>query len=169
MNTIETERLVLDLYTEKDRESFIALLTDENVMRYVDKGVMSALAAGALFERMQKMYAEQGVDSIWAVFSKDDGSYIGNAGIRPRPEKEQDWEISYYLIEDAWGKGYGTELAKRLVEYGFEVLKLPAVYATVDYENAPSRKILEKAGMSFFEELLDEQGPFALYRISKNK
>ena len=167
MNTIETERLVLDLYAEKDRASFIALLTDENVMRYVDKGVMSAPAADALFERMQRMYAEQGVDSIWAVYDKSDGRYIGNASIRPRPEKEQDWEISYYLIEDAWGKGYGTELAKRLVEYGFEVLKLPAVYATVDYENAASRKILEKAGMSFFEELLDEQGPFALYRIAK--
>lgn len=167
MNTIETERLILDLYDEKDRASFLALLTDENVMRYVDKGVMSAEAAGALWERMRRMYAEQAVDSIWAVFDKRDGKYVGNASIRPRPERPEDWEISYYLVEDAWGKGYGTELAIRLVEYGFDVKKLPAVFATVDYENAPSRRILEKAGMSFFEELVDEQGPFCLYRVGR--
>lgn len=165
---IETQRLILRLYEEKDRASFIALLTDENVMRYVDKGVMSPEAAEALFEKMQGLYAGQGVDTIWAVFEKESGEYVGNASIRPRPEKREDWEIGYYLNENAWGRGYGTELAKRLVRYGFEHLGLSAVYATVDYENAASRRILEKAGMSFFEEIVDEQGPFCLYRIAGN-
>jgi RimJ/RimL family protein N-acetyltransferase len=166
MNTIGTERLILALYEEKDRAPFIALLSDENVMRYVDKGVMSPEAAGTLWDRLRRMYGE-GVDSIWAVFLKEDGSYVGNASVRPRPEKKEDWEISYYLIEAAWGKGFGTELAKRLVAYGFDALGLPAVFATVDYENAPSRKILKKAGMSFYEELVDEQGAFCLYRVGK--
>jgi ribosomal-protein-alanine N-acetyltransferase len=166
MATIETQRLTLKLYEEKDRECFVRLLTDERVMKYVDKGVMSMDAAGALWEKMMGMYA-QGVDTIWAVFSKEDGSYVGNASIRPRPEKPSDWEIGYYLVTGAWGKGLGSELAKRLVEYGFDDLKLDAVFATVDYENGPSRKILEKAGMSFFEEIVDEQGPFCLYRVAR--
>jgi ribosomal-protein-alanine N-acetyltransferase len=129
---------------------------------------MSAEAAGALWEKMTGMY-RQGVDTVWAVFSKEDGFYIGNASIRPRPEKPSDWEIGYYLVQEAWGKGLGSELAKRLVEYGFENLALDAVFATVDYENGPSRKILEKAGMSFYEELVDDQGPFCLYRIDRSK
>lgn len=164
MNSIETERLILKLYEENDRESFVGLLTDERVMKYVDKGVMSPHAAEALWNKMMGWYG-QGMDTVWAVFSKEDGSYLGNASIRPRLEKPSDWEVGYYLVPGAWGKGFGSELAKRLVEYGFEDLGLEAVFATVDYENVPSRRILEKAGMSFFEELVDEQGPFCLYRV----
>ena len=167
MPVIETERLILKLYEEKDREAFVRLLTDERVMKYVDKGVMSPEAAEALWNKMMGLYG-QGVDTVWAVFSKEDGGYLGNASIRPRPEKLSDWEVGYYLMPGAWGKGLGSDLAKRLVEYGFEDLGLDAVFATVDYENGPSRRILEKAGMTFFEELVDEQGPFCLYRIVRS-
>jgi RimJ/RimL family protein N-acetyltransferase len=166
MATLETERLILKPYEEKDRESFVRLLTDERVMKYVDKGVMSVEAAEVLWYKIAGLYG-QGVDTIWAVFEKEGGDYLGNASIRPRPEKPADWEIGYYLVTEAWGMGFGTELARRLVDYGFVELKLGEVFATVDYENGPSRRILEKAGMSFYEELVDEQGPFCLYRIVK--
>jgi RimJ/RimL family protein N-acetyltransferase len=167
MTVIETERLILKLYEEKGRVDFIALLTDERVMRYVDKGVMSPEAAGALWEKMMTLYG-QGVDTIWAVFARDDGRYVGNASIRPRTERRSDREIGYYLLEAEWGKGLGTELARALVEYGFEKLGLRAVYATVDYRNGASIRILEKVGMCFYEEIMDEQGTFCVYRIVRN-
>jgi RimJ/RimL family protein N-acetyltransferase len=167
MNTIETDRLILKPYTPAERDAFIALLTDERVMEYVDKGVMSPEAAGALWRKMMDEMYPRGVDTIWAVFARDDGRYVGNASIRPMPEKPQNWEIGYYLRFGEWGKGFGTELARRLVGYGFEELELEAVFATVDYENAPSRKILQKAGMSFYEEAVDEQGTFCVYRVNK--
>lgn len=167
MDTIETGRLILKLYTAEDREDFIALLTDERVMEFVDKGVMSPEAAGALWRKMTDEMYPQGVDTIWAVFAREDGRYIGNASIRPRPEKKKNWEIGYYLRAGEWGRGFGTELAKRLVEYAFDELGLNEVFATVDYENASSRRILEKTGMSFYEEALDEQGPFCVFRVVK--
>jgi RimJ/RimL family protein N-acetyltransferase len=166
---METERLLLKLYTPAEQEAFIALLTDERVMLYVDKGVMSPESAGALWRKLTDEWYPRGVDTIWAVFARDDGRYVGNASIRPMVEKQQNWEIGYYLRAEEWGKGFGTELAERLVRYGFEALGLEAVFATVDYENAPSRKILEKAGMSFYEELIDEQGPFCMYRVITQK
>jgi ribosomal-protein-alanine N-acetyltransferase len=165
MNTIETERLLLKLYTSAEREKFIALLTDGRVMRYVDKGVMSPEAAGALWRKMMDEMYPRGVDTIWAVFVRDDGRYVGNASIRPMPEKKENWEIGYYLRAEEWGRGFGTEVARRLVGYGFEELELEEVFATVDYENGPSRKILEKAGMGFYEEAIDEQGPLCVYRV----
>ncbi|MCA1589993.1 MAG: GNAT family N-acetyltransferase [Acidobacteria bacterium] len=38
---IETERLVLSRYTDRDKDDFVRLLTDPLVMRYVDKGVLT--------------------------------------------------------------------------------------------------------------------------------
>ena len=115
-------------------------------MRYVDKGVMSPEAAGALWRKMMDEMYPQGVDTIWAVFARDDGRYIGNASIRPMPEKQQNWEIGYYLRAEEWGKGFGTELARRLVGYGFEELGLEAVFATVDYENGPRERSWKRRG-----------------------
>lgn len=164
MSRIETARLTLSLYTEREHDAFIELLTDPDVMKYVDKGVLNARQAEALWSKLMNEWYPKGVDTIWAVFAKDDGRYVGNASIRPRPEKQKDWEIGYYLLPEEWGKGYGSEIAKRLVSYSFDVLGLNEVFATVDIENIGSRRVLEKAGLSFFRKEYDEKGAFYVYR-----
>jgi RimJ/RimL family protein N-acetyltransferase len=54
-----------------------------------------------------------------------------------------------------------------LDEYGFETLGLKEVYATVDVENLASRRVLEKAGLSFFRKEYDDQGVFYVYRRAR--
>lgn len=46
-----------------------------------------------------------------------------------------------------WSKGYATETAKALVEFGFKKLCLHRVFATCDPENTASARVLEKTGM----------------------
>jgi RimJ/RimL family protein N-acetyltransferase len=167
MNTIETKRLELRLYTDNERSDFVKLLTDSAVMKYVDRGVLSARQAEALWHKLIRQSYPSGVDTIWAAFAKDDGRYVGNASIRPRPERREDWEIGYYLAAAEWGNGLGTEMAARLVRYGFDELELPAVYATVYPANAASRKVLEKIGMNIHTELADEKGSYYLYRVAR--
>jgi ribosomal-protein-alanine N-acetyltransferase len=168
MSRIETERLILSLYTENERGDFVKLLTDPSVMRYVDKGVLTAPQAESLWARLMERWYPQGVDTIWAVFAKDDGRYVGNASVRPRPEKPEEWEIGYYLCACEWGKGYATELARRLVDHAFDHLGLREVYATVDVENLASRHVLEKAGLELYREEYDEQGVFFVYRVEQD-
>lgn len=168
MKSIETERLEFRLYTEDERFDFIKLLTDPAVMKYVDKGVLDSKQAEALWRKLMTQSYPAGVDTIWAAFAKDGGRYIGNASIRPRPERREDWEIGYYLAAADWGKGFGTEMAARLVRYGFEELELPAVYATVYAENVASRKLLEKIGMSIYAKPASEIQTYYLYRILSN-
>lgn len=43
---------------------------------------------------------------------------------------------------DYWGKGYGTETTKGMLEYYFNVLKTEKVIADVNIENVASIKIL---------------------------
>jgi RimJ/RimL family protein N-acetyltransferase len=89
MSRIETERLVLALYTDRDRANFIELLTDPVVMRYVDRGALTLESAEALWQKLMHEFYPDGVDTIWAVFAKDDGQYVGNASLRPRPERQK--------------------------------------------------------------------------------
>lgn len=167
-NTIETKRLRLALYRKSDKAEFIDLLTDPRVMRFVDQGVLDAERAKKLWKKLTEDFYTQNINTIWAVFTKDDLRYIGNASIRPRPSKERDWEIVYLLKNKEWGKGFATEIAARLIEYGFENLNLEEVFATVDDENAASIKVLEKAGMDFLRYESDEQGRYSVYSVRKN-
>jgi RimJ/RimL family protein N-acetyltransferase len=166
MKELETERLVLKAYAEKDKTDLVNLFTDAEVMKYVGEGVMTVEQAEEWWLKLFNKFYPQNIN-IWAVFAREDGSYIGHAGIYPRPTKREDWEYVYFLRRDAWGKGYATEIARRLIEYGFEDLKLPEVFATVDNDHPASIHVLEKSGMRFLRFEYDEEGSYSVYSVKK--
>jgi RimJ/RimL family protein N-acetyltransferase len=55
--------------------------------------------------------------------------------------------IGYVLCRDAWGHGYATEAARRIVDFSFEQLGVWRVWATCAPQNPASRRVLEKVGM----------------------
>jgi len=163
---METERLILRHYTEEDRGDFIALFTDAAVMKYVGDGVLTVEQAEKFWRKLFEKLYPQGFN-IWAVFTKEDSCYVGHAGIYPRQTKKDDWEFVYFLCRDAWGNGYATEVARRLVKFAFEELNLTEVFATVDDEHIASIRVLKKAGMNFQNYEFDEHGRFSVYSIKK--
>lgn len=167
MGRLETDRLRLELYTVKDKANFIGLLTDPEVMRFVDKGPLNSDQAEALWRKLLLDFYPAGVDTIWAVFAKADGGYLGNASLRPRPERQKDWEIGYYLKPNEWGNGFATEIASCLIRHGFEVAGLDEIYATVDKENTASIHVLEKCGLRFLRKEYDGRGVFYVYRVRR--
>jgi [ribosomal protein S5]-alanine N-acetyltransferase len=166
--TFETENLILRRYEQNEKEFLSRLLKDESVMKYVgDCRPLTESENDYLWNRIHKVnYAENKI-GVWVIFSKSDSRYIGHAAIKPRPENDSEWEIVYYLLKEEWGKGYGKETALKLVEIGFDIFELKTVYATVDEENAPSIKILEKIGMNLLRYEFDEQGRFSVYSINR--
>ena len=57
-------------------------------------------------------------------------------------------EIYYKIIPKHWGKGYATEIAKALINYGFNDLKLHRIEAGAAVQNLKSLRVLEKIGMT---------------------
>jgi RimJ/RimL family protein N-acetyltransferase len=57
-------------------------------------------------------------------------------------------EIWYNLMPAHWGRGFATEVARRLIRFGFETLRLHRIEAGVATGNKRSIKVLEKAGMT---------------------
>lgn len=162
---METERLILKLYAEKDKNDLLALFTDAAVMKHVDKGVMTIGQAEDLWRRLVERFYAQNLKTIWAVFAREDSRYVGHASLRPRPEKPNEWEIGYIFKSEEWGKGYASETARSLIDYGFGELNLPEIFATIDDDNYASIRVAEKAGMSFTRYEFDEQGRFSVYSI----
>jgi len=159
---MKTERLILRRYAEEDKADFISLFTDAKVMTYVGDGVLTVEQAEAFWQKLfEKLYPQN--FNIWAVFTVEDSNYVGHAGIYPRPTRREDWEFVYFLNQNSWGKGYATEIARRIIEYGFEELNLPEVFATVDTVHRASINVIEKAGMKHLRDECDEDGIFFVF------
>lgn len=79
-----------------------------------------------------------------------DGEPVGTIGLA---DVEPNWgiaELGYFVDPGASGRGYATEAAELLVEYGFEHRRLEKLYAHVLASNRASQRVLEKNG--FVEE-----------------
>lgn len=164
---IETARLVFRPYEPGDEEESVAMLTDAGVMRFVGDGVLDDAAARAMFGRTFTHVYATGAFDVWAVCEKESGHVVGHAEIKPRKGAD-DFEIVYLLRPEAWGRGYATEIARRLVRYGFEDLGLPRVVATIDVENRASINVAEKVGMRRVGEYEDEHGTTLVYAVGRD-
>ena len=83
----------------------------------------------------------------WTVFLRVPEEFIGIAGMRSVKNRFRRGEVYYNLLPEYWGHGYGTEVLKWVIAYGFEELKLHRVEAGVAVENNRSIHLLEKVGM----------------------
>ena len=84
----------------------------------------------------------------WKIGLKETGQVIGLAGLFPSNDRFRLAEIYYKLHPDFWGHGFATEVAKELVRFGFDDLKVHKVEAGVATENVRSVCVLEKIGMT---------------------
>lgn len=71
---------------------------------------------------------------------------IGMVGLEIQP-KHSHAELGYWIGVPYWGKGYCTEAARAVLEFGFGTLKLHRIYAGHFRGNDASRRVLDKLGM----------------------
>jgi RimJ/RimL family protein N-acetyltransferase len=76
---------------------------------------------------------------------KSNGSVIGGVSLgRPHPAIAS---IGLRVVPSHGGRGYGTELAGRMLSFGFGDLRLNRIEADVALENQPCLRVMEKIGM----------------------
>ena len=102
---------------------------------------------------------------------------IGSVNLKDIDHENRKAEYGIFIgEEDCLGKGYGTEAAKLVTEYGFEKLHLHKIYLQVIAENERARKSYQHAGFIKEAVLKDEvfqNGSFhdviRMIKISENQ
>lgn len=82
----------------------------------------------------------------FAVALTGTGAVIGSCGIYP-DEAGDTAEVGWILHRDHHRQGYGTELARELIRYGFADLGLRRILAPCAAANYGSYRVMENAGM----------------------
>jgi RimJ/RimL family protein N-acetyltransferase len=152
---LRTDRLVLEPYVPEDEEDFVALFGDDRVSQWMGDGPETEEADRALFRRVFTKVYDTGAFDVWAV--RENGALIGHAEIKPS-KVAGGHELIYALAHRAWGRGLGTELARAIVDYGFTVLDLPEVHATIAEQNTASLAVMEKLGFEHVRDKPEDDG-----------
>lgn len=145
---ITTPRLVLRDFNEEDWRAVHEYATDLEVVRYMPWGPNSEKETSAFIERVLAAQDERPRTKFeFAVTLGESGTLIGGCGIRVASKRDRSANMGYCLRRDAWGRGYATEAAAAVLEFGFDVLNSHRIFATCDTENLASARVLEKVGM----------------------
>ena len=115
-------------------------------------------------ERIAEKRAHQAFHgfSIWAVVERATGEVVGDTGLQML-EGGPDVEVGWRMAPDRRGRGYATEAARAALAAGFGELGLDRIVAVTHPENAASRRVMEKLGMTLIGPGRHDGGETVLY------
>ena len=147
---IETERLVLRQWREGDWVGLHRTYGDPEVMSWIGAAPADLASTAAAVGRMSMHWLLLGY-GMFAVEERTSGEIVGRVGLMQHP----DWplagpkiEVGWTLQRSAWGRGYATEGARASLAFGFDVLDLPQIFSMTRPDNARSRAVMERCGLT---------------------
>jgi ribosomal-protein-alanine N-acetyltransferase len=148
MKIIKTERLFLRNLEVNDWQAVNEYASDPEVVRYMDWGPNTEKETKEFIQRAMSTQEEKSrrMYTLAIVVEKED-RLIGSCGINVSNAENREGWLGYCLNRNFWGRGYGTEVARGLVNLGFTKLALHRIFATCDPRNTASAHVLEKSGM----------------------
>lgn len=144
--TLYTSRLMLRPFSLADAPAVQQLAGDWQVAA-TTLTIPHPYADGVAVEwiRSHPSQYEAGQGVIFAI-ALPDNTLIGSIGLGVIQEFQLA-ELGYWVGVPYWGKGYCTEAAKTLVDFGFQVLGLNRIQSTHFSQNPASGRVMQKIGM----------------------
>ena len=155
-NTIETERLTLRRFEYEDNESMRKnWIADEKIQSLYSEPVYStAEEVKGLRDKYIGSYDREDYYR-WAVIEKASGECIGQIAYFLVDSKNHFAEIEYCIGAAFQCRGYATEAAKAVIAYGFDRINLHKVQICTKTINKPSKRVIEKCGLTYEGTLRD--------------
>ncbi|MCL2519279.1 MAG: GNAT family N-acetyltransferase [Oscillospiraceae bacterium] len=152
MQKIETERLILRALTVDDFEAVHSYMSCFETGIYMPWGVNTAEEARNYINLAMTEAEKNPVFHYhYAAVLKETDKLIGGCRV------SCDGSLCWVLHRDYWKQGYGAEMGKAMMRFGFEELNQHRIFASCDTENTNSYRLMEKLGMR-------REGTFLEYR-----
>jgi diamine N-acetyltransferase len=150
---IQGEHIRLRRNERADISNFVAWLNDPEVRRYLSFIMPVSMAyEEQWFERMLKLPAAEQPFAIeirkpFPERETDAWQMIGNCSFMDVDQTARSAEVGLFIGDKScWNKGYGTEVMRLLLRFGFGTLNLNRIFLRVDEANKGGIRAYEKAG-----------------------
>lgn len=143
---LETERLIVRPFTLDDAAT-VQTLVDHPAIAAPTLSILHPYPPGAAYSWISQHQAELANDIVtWAIERRAVPGVIGAIDMRLTHQHSRA-EIGYWLGLPYWNKGYMTEAARRVIDWGWREFALRRIQATCLPTNAASARVMEKVGM----------------------
>lgn len=182
MTTLVTDRLLLRRLTPADAPALHRVTGDPEVMRYWHPGPDRDVAeTRARIREIDDHWAAHGFGD-WAIVARRDEATAGPAA-HGRPEIDdlvgfaglhhiagmREVNVGYALARSHWGRGLGTEVARAVLAYGFETVRLGEIVAVMDPRNVASIGLAGRCGLTLRDEILWMGKPRLVYAVARGE
>ena len=145
---LETDRLVLRRTVKSDIDEFFFIQLNPNIRRYLGTNRL-----GDDLEKNRKYFNEEKYNELnyyrWTIVRKEDNKFLGTIYLNLHSDKARTAGIDYWIREDAWGHGYTTEAAKKIMEFAFLTLDLNRIESCGAKDNVGTWKVMENIGLKY--------------------
>lgn len=142
---LRSKRLVFRKIDLEDVEEIFKIYSDPEVAKYDWYNPIENIEdAISIINGYQKDFQDR-EEITWGIARKSDNKIIGYCCLGDFNNNSRRSEIGYGIMGDQWNKGYGTEAVKTIVKFGFEIMNLNRIEATVTLGNHGSIKVLKKS------------------------
>ena len=147
---LETERLRLRNLVPDDYRAAFLWCGDPDVARYMVYPVYTKAADVKAW--IETLNPDDPDEYEAGIVLKSTGELIGSGGLYYKPEEDL-WNIGYNLRKDQWGNGYAVEMIQGLVKLVQSQRDVRGITGTFANGNNRSRRVMEKLGMTFWEDV----------------
>lgn len=141
---LTTGRLTLRKLRLSDDKELYAIRSNDGVNKYLERSPAASIDEAQLF--IKKI--NDGIDNngwiYWAIALKEDDKVIGTICIWNISFEDASGEIGYELRPEFQGRGFMSEAIKKVIDFGFNDMRLKSLEAFTHKENLPSIKLLER-------------------------
>lgn len=170
---IETERLILSELKESDLLFVVEYLQDKIFSDLTSNIPYPYHIENAEFWlKISREAFDKKKGFTFAIRDKEE-KIIGAIGLHD--EGSDKAELGYWMAKPFWSKGYVTEAAEAIIDFGFKELGFNKIYATYFPHNPASGRIMQKVGMkqeAILKQHLKKDGKYydiPMYSIFKNE
>ena len=145
---IETERLLLRVFTPEDAKRYYSYRSLPETLRYMHREPMTMEQAAERMKSYAKLEFEKDGDVFFlAIQPKHTQELAGEILFKLESVRGKQGEIGWSLHPDSVGNGYVTEAAQALLKYGFEHFGFRRIFANIIADNEASVRVAERLGM----------------------
>ncbi len=166
---VHTERLCLREPRPGDLRAVHRIHADPATNAYNPAGpVQDTAQTRAMMESWRQARLETGY-GYWVIRTSCAGEVIGTGGIQQKSiENVLVFNLYYRFAPEAWGRGYAAETALAAIDLAASARPPRPVVAVCLDDNAPSRRVAERAGMILAGTVVHNGSPHLLYESPRH-
>jgi RimJ/RimL family protein N-acetyltransferase len=142
-----TERLILRTMNKSDICEIFKMRSDAEIMRFIREPQTNANETWKWIKLVSGEWQNSKI-GFCAVVEKSTNKTIGWCGLW-RLKETDEIEVGYAIAKEYQRKGFATEAATAVLEYGFDEIDLEEIVAVAYPENHASQNVMKQLGMSY--------------------